>query len=425
MFALDKLSDNKILMYSAGAVALIAALLLIVVIIRLLYKRGLNMPGGGRARQPRLGIVDAFDLDRQRQLVLVRRDNVEHLVMIGGPNDVLIESQIIRADARPRETTVSPVAAAPLPWPGNTAAEPKLASDDVPVAAREDLRPPVIAAVPPLASEPAFAPVPAGLAPRPVPPAPPVPGAVPAAAPGLAPLPPLPPLGAPPLGAPPLGAPPVGAPLGAPSVGVPPVGAPPLNVPPLNVPPLTPGTPPAPPKRPSFMPPRRPLATPTFGPKPATPPAPAEPGPGPAVEVQRDEPTVFVPETAEIPLAPSPSVAVPPVAAPPAAAPLRQPNQAPSFLRQRSAFGAGPKPAAPPPPPPIPAAVPPIVEPVVPPPQVSVAAPEPEEPVQPKLTEPAPPAPEKPKEPEPLKQDALDTLEEEMAKLLGRNLDKP
>ena len=54
----------------------------------------------GRGRQLRLGIVDAFDLDRQRQLVIVRRDNAEHLIMIGGPNDILIESQIIRAEAR-------------------------------------------------------------------------------------------------------------------------------------------------------------------------------------------------------------------------------------------------------------------------------------------------------------------------------------
>ena len=52
-----------------------------------------------RARQPRLGLVDAFSLDGQRQLVLVRRDNIEHLIMIGGPNDVLLESQIIRAAA--------------------------------------------------------------------------------------------------------------------------------------------------------------------------------------------------------------------------------------------------------------------------------------------------------------------------------------
>ncbi len=62
-----------------------------------IFGKRLNMAGAGRARQPRLGVVDAFDLDRQRQLVLIRRDNVEHLVMIGGPNDLVIETAIIRA----------------------------------------------------------------------------------------------------------------------------------------------------------------------------------------------------------------------------------------------------------------------------------------------------------------------------------------
>jgi hypothetical protein len=56
--------------------------------------------GGGRARQPRLGVVDIHDLDRQRQLVLIRRDNVEHLVMIGGASDVVVETNILRGGAR-------------------------------------------------------------------------------------------------------------------------------------------------------------------------------------------------------------------------------------------------------------------------------------------------------------------------------------
>jgi flagellar protein FliO/FliZ len=50
----------------------------------------------GRSRQPRLGIVDVYDLDRQRQLILLRRDNVEHLLLIGGPNDVIVETNIVR-----------------------------------------------------------------------------------------------------------------------------------------------------------------------------------------------------------------------------------------------------------------------------------------------------------------------------------------
>ena len=50
----------------------------------------------GRSRQPRLGIVDVYDLDRQRQLILLRRDNVEHLLLVGGPNDVIVETNIVR-----------------------------------------------------------------------------------------------------------------------------------------------------------------------------------------------------------------------------------------------------------------------------------------------------------------------------------------
>ncbi|WP_046868327.1 flagellar biosynthetic protein FliO [Microvirga massiliensis] len=59
----------------------------------------LMLPGQdrGRARQPRLGVVDIYDLDRQRQLILLRRDNVEHLLLIGGPNDLVVETNIIRA----------------------------------------------------------------------------------------------------------------------------------------------------------------------------------------------------------------------------------------------------------------------------------------------------------------------------------------
>src|SRR5579862_8941092 len=87
----------KLLVYLViAAVAIIA----LTIAYRALFAHRLRLPGGGRARQSRLGLVDAFSLDGQRQLVLVRRDNVEHLVMIGGPNDVVVESQIIRVHAQ-------------------------------------------------------------------------------------------------------------------------------------------------------------------------------------------------------------------------------------------------------------------------------------------------------------------------------------
>jgi hypothetical protein len=36
-------------------------------------------------------------VDGRRRLVLVRRDNVEHLLMIGGPSDIVVEPNIVRA----------------------------------------------------------------------------------------------------------------------------------------------------------------------------------------------------------------------------------------------------------------------------------------------------------------------------------------
>jgi flagellar protein FliO/FliZ len=44
-------------------------------------------PGGKR----RLGIIEVLPLDGRRRLVLLRRDNVEHLVLLGMQNDLVIE----------------------------------------------------------------------------------------------------------------------------------------------------------------------------------------------------------------------------------------------------------------------------------------------------------------------------------------------
>src|SRR6267378_5179334 len=50
-----------------------------------------------RGRMPRLAVIDAAAVDNRRRLVLVRRDNVEHLLMIGGPTDIVVEPNIVRA----------------------------------------------------------------------------------------------------------------------------------------------------------------------------------------------------------------------------------------------------------------------------------------------------------------------------------------
>lgn len=73
-----------------------AALLILAIALWILRRRSGSSPfiRGGRNRQPRLQVLDATAVDARRRLVLVRRDNVEHLVMIGGPTDIVIESGI-------------------------------------------------------------------------------------------------------------------------------------------------------------------------------------------------------------------------------------------------------------------------------------------------------------------------------------------
>jgi len=72
---------------------------------------------GPRGRQPRLAVIDHASVDARRRLILIRRDNVEHLLLIGGPTDVVVEPNIVRAMPAPREVPAAraPTAAEPLP----------------------------------------------------------------------------------------------------------------------------------------------------------------------------------------------------------------------------------------------------------------------------------------------------------------------
>ncbi len=97
--------------YIVAFVVILALLGLFGLVLRRLTSARLMLPGQdrGRSRQPRLGVVDIYDLDRQRQLILLRRDNVEHLLLIGGPNDVVIETNIVRV--QPARNSASPAEA--------------------------------------------------------------------------------------------------------------------------------------------------------------------------------------------------------------------------------------------------------------------------------------------------------------------------
>jgi flagellar protein FliO/FliZ len=82
--------------YIVAVIAILAFLALFAFVLRRLVSGAGGLSNLGRNRQPRLGIVDSFALDRQRQLVIIRRDAVEHLLLIGGNSDVVIESNIVR-----------------------------------------------------------------------------------------------------------------------------------------------------------------------------------------------------------------------------------------------------------------------------------------------------------------------------------------
>src|SRR5215472_2162160 len=81
--------------------AFVAVLALIVLAAWLVRRFANNRLGANtnRGRMPRLAVIDAAAVDGRRRLVLVRRDNVEHLLLIGGPTDIVVEPNIDKAAA--------------------------------------------------------------------------------------------------------------------------------------------------------------------------------------------------------------------------------------------------------------------------------------------------------------------------------------
>ncbi|PSJ63968.1 flagellar biosynthetic protein FliO [Pseudaminobacter soli (ex Li et al. 2025)] len=84
--------------YTAALLWTFAALILLVIVLVIIKLfRSLTFGtfvSGGRNRKTRLAVMDAAAVDSHRRLVLVRRDDVEHLLLIGGPTDVVVEQDI-------------------------------------------------------------------------------------------------------------------------------------------------------------------------------------------------------------------------------------------------------------------------------------------------------------------------------------------
>lgn len=154
---------NPIAAYIIIFVIIVLAIYILVRIARRLL--GGTFVAGGKSRHLRLAIMDATPVDSHRRLVLVRRDDVEHLILIGGPTDVVVEHNIkLSTQTSPRQEPAPMSAPNPAPMAG-------------PMPAAERVEAPVVAATSqPVASPPAvrqYAPPP--IMPRPVQPVAPAP----------------------------------------------------------------------------------------------------------------------------------------------------------------------------------------------------------------------------------------------------------
>lgn len=141
-------------------VALIA-LLVLLILVRIVRGFGVGtFVAGGRNRKARLAVMDATAVDSHRRLVLVRRDDIEHLILIGGPTDVVVEQNIRliaptrRAVAESEQPPAQPLAQPP--------AQPQ-APQPVPLSAPPLRQPPAPPPAPPAPAPP----VPVARAPQP------------------------------------------------------------------------------------------------------------------------------------------------------------------------------------------------------------------------------------------------------------------
>ncbi len=149
---------SDLVYYAVIALILLAGVYGILVLLKLYRKKA-------RRRDPegRIAVVAACDVDDSRQLLLVRRDDVEHLVLVGGSTDLVIESGIETDEYREPLVTSARVAA-PSPRASAPAAPPP------PPPPVEDVEPPHGEPTPFGAPRPA-----APAAPKPARPAPPFP----------------------------------------------------------------------------------------------------------------------------------------------------------------------------------------------------------------------------------------------------------
>ena len=107
------------------ALAIVIVLIFIGVwILKLIFKASVTIAGG---RKRRLAIVDSLAIDNKRNIILLRRDDVEHLIMVSSSGDLLIEAAI---PADPATGSISRTSSIPQRPMAKSATSPRIRNGD-------------------------------------------------------------------------------------------------------------------------------------------------------------------------------------------------------------------------------------------------------------------------------------------------------
>jgi len=107
------------------AVFALGIVLVLIVLAVWLLKLISNASGRvARGRNRRLALVDSLVLDQKRTLLIIRRDNVEHLLLVGGGQDLVVEAGIAVEEAATAQPSRRPIPMVAPRKPAPTAAKP-------------------------------------------------------------------------------------------------------------------------------------------------------------------------------------------------------------------------------------------------------------------------------------------------------------
>jgi len=85
-------------LYLRVILSLVLVLGLILGCLWAVRRLGLAGMAAGRGGRRRLAVIEGVAVDGKRRLVLVRRDGREHLLLVGGGSDLVVERDIVAAE---------------------------------------------------------------------------------------------------------------------------------------------------------------------------------------------------------------------------------------------------------------------------------------------------------------------------------------